>query len=162
VSEKSPPPRGILDTSTVILLEKLSDAKTLPAEPLITAVTLAELSVGPLVAKEESERVARQTQLQQAEADFEPLPFDADAARAFGSVAASLRRSGRKTAARTYDAMIAATAVANDLPIYTCNPADFNGIDGLEVIAVPVPDDPSTPSAPEQTAHDPENPQQPS
>jgi tRNA(fMet)-specific endonuclease VapC len=165
VSEESPPPRGILDTSTVILLEKLSDAKTLPAEPLITAVTLAELSVGPLVAKEESERVARQTQLQQAEADFEPLPFDADAARAFGSVAASLRRSGRKTTARAYDAMIAATAVANDLPVYTCNPADFNGIDGLEVIAVPVPDDSSTPSAPEQTAHDPahdpENSEQP-
>jgi tRNA(fMet)-specific endonuclease VapC len=165
VSEESPPPRGILDTSTVILLEKLSDAKTLPAEPLITAVTLAELSVGPLVAKEESERVARQTQLQQAEADFEPLPFDADAARAFGSVAASLRRSGRKATARTYDAMIAATAVANDLPVYTCNPTDFNGIDGLEVIAVPVPGDPSTPSVPEQTAHDPahdpENSEQP-
>jgi predicted nucleic acid-binding protein len=143
VSDVSPHPRGILDTSTIILLEKLVDAKTLPAEPLITVVTLAELSVGPLVAKGESERVARQALLQQAEADFEPLPFDAEAARAFGSVAASLRRAGRKTAARTYDAMIAATAVANELPIYTCNAADFNGIDRLEVIAVPVPDDPS-------------------
>jgi hypothetical protein len=141
MSEESPPhPRGILDTSTVILLEKLADTKTLPAEPLITAVTLAELSVGPLVAKGESERVARQTQLQQAEADFKPLPFDADAARAFGGVAASLRRAGRKTAALTYDAMIAATAVANVLPIYTCNPTDFSGIDGLDVIAVPVPE----------------------
>jgi tRNA(fMet)-specific endonuclease VapC len=135
-------PRGILDTSTVILLEKLADAKALPAEPLITAVTLAELSVGPLVAKGESERVARQTQLQQAEADFEPLPFDASAARAFGGVAASLRRSGRKATARTYDAMIAATAVANDLPIYTCNPTDFSGIEGLEVVGIPVPTDP--------------------
>jgi tRNA(fMet)-specific endonuclease VapC len=128
-------------------------------------VTLAELSVGPLVAKRESERVARQTQLQQAEADFKPLPFDADAARAFGSVAASLRRASRKATARTYDAMIAATAVANDLPIYTCNPTDFNGIDGLEVVTVPVPGDPPAPSASEQaaheTAHDPENPQQP-
>lgn len=143
MSEESSRPRGILDTSTVILLEKLVDAKALPAEPLITAVTLAELSVGPLVAKAESERAARQTQLQQAEADFKPLPFDADAARAFGSVAASLRRAGRKTTARTYDAMIAATAVANDLPVYTCNPNDFNGIDGLEVVAVPVPGDPS-------------------
>jgi tRNA(fMet)-specific endonuclease VapC len=141
VSESSPHARGILDTSTVILLEKLADAKTLPAEPLITAVTLAELSVGPLVAKGESERVARQTRLQQAEADFKPLPFDADAARAFGSVAASLRRAGRKTTARTYDAMIAATAVASGLPIYTCNPADFSGIDGLDVVAVPVPGD---------------------
>lgn len=148
MSEEAPHPRGILDTSTVILLEKLVDAKTLPTEPLITAMTLAELSVGPLVAKEESQRIARQTQLQQAEADFKPLPFDADAARAFGGVAASLRRAGRKTTARTYDAMIAATAVANDLPVYTCNPTDFNGIDGLEVVAVPVPDDPSAPSAP--------------
>jgi tRNA(fMet)-specific endonuclease VapC len=154
VSDESPHQRGILDTSTVILLEKLADAKTLPAEPLITAVTLAELSVGPLVAKGESERVARQTQLQQAEADFKPLPFDADAARAFGSVAASLRRAGRKTTARTYDAMIAATAVVNDLPIYTCNPTDFNGIDGLDVVAVPVPDDPSASSAPEAALDD--------
>jgi tRNA(fMet)-specific endonuclease VapC len=162
VNDKSPHTRGILDTSTVIVLEKLAEAKRLPAEPLITAVTLAELSVGPLVAKGESERVARQTQLQQAEADFEPLPFNADAARAFGGVAASLRRAGRKTTARTYDAMIAATAVANDLPLYTCNPADFSGIEGLEVVAVPVPDYRPLPSAPEQaaheTAHDHENP----
>ncbi len=160
MSEEPLHSRGILDTSTVILLEKLTDAKTLPAEPLITSVTLAELSVGPLVAKEESERAARQTQLQQAETDFEPLPFDADAARAFGSVAASLRRAGRKTTARTYDAMIAATAVANALPVYTCNPTDFNGIDGLEVVPVPVPDTPSAPSATERTAHDSENPEQ--
>jgi tRNA(fMet)-specific endonuclease VapC len=105
-------------------------------------VTLAELSVGPLVATDESERVARQAQLQQAEADFKPLPFDADAARAFGGVAASLRRAGRKSTARAYDAMIAATAVANDLPVYTCNPSDFDRVDGLEVIAVPIPDAP--------------------
>jgi tRNA(fMet)-specific endonuclease VapC len=143
VSGKTLHPRGILDTSTVILLERLVDANTLPAEPLITAVTLAELSVGPLVAREESERVARQAQLQQAEADFEPLPFDADAARAFGGVAASLRRAGRKTTARAYDAMIAATAVANDLPLYTCNPTDFSSIEGLEVVAVPVPEEKS-------------------
>jgi tRNA(fMet)-specific endonuclease VapC len=145
VSEEPSPARGVLDTSTVILLSRLSDATALPSEPLITAVTLAELSVGPLVTDEESERVARQSQLQQAEADFEPLPFDASAARAFGRVAASLRRSGRKTTARTYDAMIAATALANDLPVYTCNPDDFSGIDGLDVVAVPVPDSSTTP-----------------
>jgi tRNA(fMet)-specific endonuclease VapC len=143
VSDELRHPRGILDTSTVILMEDLTDAKALPAEPLITAVTLAELSVGPLAAKKESELVARQARLQQAEADFEPLPFDASAARAFGHVAASLRSSGCKATARTYDAMIAATAVANDLPIYTCNPADFNGIDGLDVITIPVPEEPS-------------------
>jgi tRNA(fMet)-specific endonuclease VapC len=75
-----------------------------------------------------------------AEADFDPLPFDAAADRAFGLVASDLRHSGRKSAARTFDAMIAAVAVANGLPLYTCNPADFAGIDGLEVIAVPHPD----------------------
>ena len=131
--------RGVLDTSTVILLPSLADASALPAEPLITTVTLAELSVGPLVARDEHERAARQAHLQQAEADFDPLPFDAQAARAFGRVAASLRRAGRKTAARAYDAMIAATAVANDLPLYTCNPADFTGIDDLTVVVVPEP-----------------------
>lgn len=130
---------GILDASTVILLNRITDAESLPPQPLITAVTLAELAVGPLVAAAEDERAGRQAHLQQAEADFVPLPFDASAARAFGGVAASLRRSGRKTAARAYDAMIAATAIANDLPVYTCNPSDFSGIDGLEVVAVPVP-----------------------
>jgi Predicted nucleic acid-binding protein, contains PIN domain len=130
----------VLDTSTLILLQRLADAASLPEEPVITAVTLAELSVGPLVARDQGERAARQAHLQQAEADFDPLPFDADAARAFGQVAASLRRSGRKATARAYDAMIAATAVANDLPIYTCNPADFSGIDELDVIAIAIPE----------------------
>ena len=129
--------RGVLDTSTVIRLGRLSDAAVLPAEPLITAVTLAELSVGPLVARDEREREARQAHLQQAEADFDPLPFDGAAARVFGQVAASLRRAGRKPAARAYDAMIAATALANELPVYTLNPGDFEGSDDLEVFAVP-------------------------
>jgi tRNA(fMet)-specific endonuclease VapC len=128
--------RGVLDTSTVILLPQLDDDSALPDEPLITTVTLAELSVGPLVVEDEAERTARQVQLQQAEADFTPLPFDAAAARAFARVAASLRRSGRKPTARSYDAMIAATAVAHELPVYTANPADFHGIDDLEVVAV--------------------------
>lgn len=107
---------------------------------MITAVTLAELTVGPLVATMDEDRAARQAHLQQAEADFDPLPFDAAAARSFGQVAASLRRSGRKTSARAYDAMIAAICVAADLPIHTCNPADFEGITGLQVVAVPHPD----------------------
>jgi predicted nucleic acid-binding protein len=132
-------PRGILDTSTVILLPRIDDATLLPEEPLITAITLAELTVGPLVATSDEERSARQAHLQQAEADFDPLPFDANAARAFGQVAASLRRSGRKPTARAYDAMIAATAIANELPLYTCNPTDFANIAGLDVVAVHVP-----------------------
>lgn len=131
--------RGVLDTSTVILLPRIVDAQALPVEPMITTVTLAELSVGPLVAPNEQERAARQAHLQQAEADFVPLPFDAAAARAFGRVAASLRRSGRKPTARSYDAMIAATALANELPVYTANPSDFRDIDGLEVVMVDVP-----------------------
>ena len=131
--------RGILDTSTVIMLGRLDDPAVLPEEPLITAITLAELTVGPLVASSDQERAARQAHLQQAESDFDALPFDASAARAFGRVAASLRQAGRKTTARSYDAMIAATALAHALPVYTCNPDDFAGIDGLTVVAVPVP-----------------------
>lgn len=131
---------GLLDTNTLILLPRLEDASVLPEHPLISTITLAELSVGPLVTTNETERAARQAHLQQAESDFEPIPFDADAARAFGQVASSLRRSGRKTSARSYDAMIAAIAVANELPLYTCNPDDFADIDGLDVVRVPHPD----------------------
>ena len=131
---------GVLDTSTLILLGRITAIDALPDAAFITAVTLAELSVGPLVATTDEDRVARQAHLQAAEADFDPLPFDAAAARAFGGVAASLRRSGRKATARAYDAMIAATAVAAELPVYTCNPSDFIGIDVLEVVEVPHPD----------------------
>lgn len=133
------PSQGILDTSAVIAMRDITDPSALPSEPLITTVTLAELSAGPLVARDPRERAARQAHVQEAEADFEPLPFDRASARAFGQVAASLRRSGRKTAARAYDALIAATAVAHHLPLYTCNPSDFERIDGLEVVPVRVP-----------------------
>jgi len=133
--------RGILDTSTLILRGRLPEVGALPDEPLITTVTLAELSVGPLAATTDEERVVRQARLQQAEADFDPLPFDATAARSFGRVAASLRKIGRKPAARAYDAMIAAIAISNDLPIHTCNPRAFTGIEELVVVAVPHPDD---------------------
>jgi hypothetical protein len=140
MSTPAPPSRGVLDTSTVVLLERIDDPVSLPPEPLITAVTLAELSVGPLVATSPSEQATRQLRLQQAEADFDPLPFDAAAARAFGRVAASLHRAGRKTGARSYDAMIAAIALSNDLPLFTCNPDDFAHIDGLDLRSVPHPD----------------------
>jgi hypothetical protein len=131
---------GLLDTSTLILLPRLRDPSALPERPLISAITLAELSVGPLVAGTEAERASRLAPLQQAEADFDPLPFDADAARALVQVAASLRRSGRKANARAYDAMIAAVALANGLTLYTCNPDDFSSIEGLTVVAVSHPD----------------------
>lgn len=132
-------PAGVLDTSTVILLPRLDDADLLPDEPTITTITLAELSVGPLVTDDVTERAARQAHLQQAESDFDPLPFDAAAARAFGRVAADLRRAGRTTSARAYDALIAAVAVANGLPLYTVNPGDFEHITELDVVAVPHP-----------------------
>ena len=129
---------GILDTNAIILLEHL-DADDLPSEPVITAVTLAELSVGPLVATSSRERAARQARLQEVEAAFEPLPFDAVAARTFGGVAAALRRSGRKPPARAFDALIAATAMANGLPLYTCNLRDYAGIEGLDLVEIPHP-----------------------
>lgn len=130
--------RGVLDTSTLILLPRVRNESLLPVEPLITTVTLAELSVGPLVAKTDEERAVRQSHVQQAESDFDPLPFDVAAARAFGRVALALRTSGRSVRPRAYDVMIAATALANGLPLYTCNPKDFTGIVGLTVVPVPV------------------------
>lgn len=133
-------PQGLLDTNTVVLLPRLTDPDALPETPLISAISLAELAVGPLVARDEAERATRLAHVQQAEADFDPLPFDAAAARAFGRVAASLRNAGRKPSARAFEAMIAAVAIANGLPLYTCNPSDFAGIDDLELHAVPHPD----------------------
>jgi len=127
----------MLDTSTVILLGRVNDPADLPLESVVSAITLAELSVGPHVARTAKERVARQAHLQQAESDFETIAFDANAARAFGRVAASLRSTGRKPAARAYDALIAAAAIAEDIPLYTCNPDDFAGIDGLTLHHVP-------------------------
>lgn len=136
----APGSRGMLDTSTLILLGRISDPASLPAETVVSAITLAELSVGPHVARTSQERAARQAHLQQAESDFDVIPFGSDAARAFGRVAASLRAAGRKPAARAYDALIAAAALAENVPIYTCNPHDFAGIDRLEVRAVPHPE----------------------
>jgi predicted nucleic acid-binding protein len=123
----------MLDTSTVILLGEMSDPTELPDESVVSAITLAELSVGPHVAHDDRERSARQQHLQQAEADFDVVAFDGECARAFGGVAAALRRSGRKPAARAYDALIAASAIANAIPLYTCNPDEFTAIPRLEL-----------------------------
>lgn len=142
-------PRGVIDTNVVILLPQLTDSSLLPEEPTITTVTLGELSVGPLVAISSGERAARQAHLQQAESDFAPLAFDEAAARAFGRVAADLRASGRKSAARALDALIAATAIANGLALYTTNPADYEGISGVDLRTVPHPDAAVSESQPE-------------
>ncbi|MDP4804470.1 MAG: type II toxin-antitoxin system VapC family toxin [Candidatus Nanopelagicales bacterium] len=123
---------GILDTSVVIELPNLT-AADLPASPTISVITLAELSVGPEVSINAQERAMRQLVLQQTEATFDPLPFDAACARRFAIVAGCLRQSGRKTQARAFDALIAATALAHDLPLYTRNAQDFDGITGLDL-----------------------------
>lgn len=134
----APHPCGVLDTSAVIRLGEVAPQR-LPEESVITTITLAELTVGPLVANEEAVRAARQQHLQQAEADFgDPLPFDAAAARAFGPLAARLRDAGRKPAARAFDAMIAAVALSRGLPLYTFNAADFSAT-GVEVVDLGAP-----------------------
>lgn len=133
--------RGLLDTSTLLLLPRLGNARAvLPDQLLISTITMAELAVGPLVASDTAERASRLAEVQQAEADFEPIPFDVAAARAFGLVAADIRAGGRTARARSFDALIAAVALANELVLYTCNPDDFAGIRGLEVVAIPHPD----------------------
>ena len=128
--------RGLHDTSIVVSLGGLTNVDALPTRCFGSAITLAELSVGPLVAKTDRERIARQSVLQQVEADFHAIPFDDRSARAFGRVAAELRASGRKTGARADDALIAATAVANELPVFTLTVDDFSGIASLTVVAV--------------------------
>ncbi len=131
-------PRGLLDTNVLILLGRLQP-DDLPSQPMISTVTLAELAVGPLATDDPVEAARRVEHLRFAEQSFDPLPFDVAAARSFGTVAAALRRRERKASARTFDAMIAAVALANRLDLYTANPDDFAGIDGLVVHALTIP-----------------------
>ena len=130
---------GLLDTSVVIALAGGLDPELLPDESFISTITLAELSVGPLVANTLEGRMARQIVLQQAEADFTALPFSSEAARRYGQIAAALRVSGRTVRARAFDTLIAAIASAHDLPVYTANPTDFELIPDVVVVAVPWP-----------------------
>jgi predicted nucleic acid-binding protein len=129
--------RGLIDTSVLIDLERLDPAE-LPAELAISTVTLAELAAGPHATRDATERGRRQDRLQRAEATFDPLPMDAAAARAFGRIYAALAADGRKArGGRALDLLIAATAMAAELPLYTLNPDDFRGLDDLlEVRAI--------------------------
>lgn len=127
--------RGLIDTNVVIRLAHL-DPESLPAVSAISTITLAELSVGPLLTTDPHERALRQLHVQQAEADFEPLPFDAAVARVHSGVAVDLHRAGRKRTARAFDSLIAATAISHNLPLYTANPDDFAEIHGLDVRTV--------------------------
>lgn len=130
-------PRGLLDTSVIIDLERL-DPTYLPIESAVSAISMAELAAGPHATRDPDERARRQDRLQRAEAVFDPLPFDAEASRAYGRVYATVVAAGRKArGARAVDLMIAATACSVGLPLYTRNPGDFRALNGLvEVIAV--------------------------
>lgn len=127
---------GLLDTNILVLRRRLNHAE-LPAVMSISAITLAELSAGPHHTDDPEERSRRMDVLQRAEAEFDPLPFDAEAARAFGRVIAAVLAAGRKPRGRMADLLIASIAVANQLPIYTTNPADFSGLEKLLTV-IPV------------------------
>jgi predicted nucleic acid-binding protein len=128
--------RGILDTSVVIDLGTI-DVSQLPAEVAVTALTMAELAAGPHAATDPLERGRRQDRLQRTEAAFSPLPFDAEAARAYGRIYAAVAAAGRKArGTRALDLMIAAIACSVGLPLYTRNPDDFAALDGLVDVIV--------------------------
>jgi predicted nucleic acid-binding protein len=127
---------GLLDTSVVIDLGQIGPDR-LPDRISISAVTMAELAAGPHATDDPAERARRQDRLQRAESTFDPLPFDADAARAYGRIYASVITAGRKARGRrAVDLLIAATALSHNLPLYTRNPDDFVQLDGLRVIAI--------------------------
>jgi predicted nucleic acid-binding protein len=127
--------RGLIDTSVVIDLDHVAP-DDLPQEVAVAAVTLAELAAGPHAAEDGIERGRRQERLQRAEATFDAIPFDADAARAYGRLYAEVAAAGRKARGRrAVDLLIAATALAANLPLYTRNPSDFEGLEALVDVA---------------------------
>lgn len=129
--------RGLIDTSVVIDLEQI-DAAALPEELAVSAMTMAELAAGPHATADPAERARRQDRLQRGEATFEPLPVDSETARAYGRVYAAVTATGRKARGRrAIDLLIAATALATGLPLYTRNPDDFAGLSGMiEIVSV--------------------------
>jgi predicted nucleic acid-binding protein len=130
-------PAGLLDTSVVIDWDDPNVASALPEEVAVSAITLAELAAGPHLATSNSEGARRQARLQQLEATFEPLSFDATAARSYGQIVAAVVEAGRSHRRRVADLLIAATAHANGLALYTRNPDDFAGLgDLVDVVAI--------------------------
>ena len=131
--------RGLGDTNILIYLERLP-VDQLPTELLISAVSLAELSAGVHSAVDGAERARRVLRVQRVEATFSPLPFDVEAARQYGVIAAEVITLGRKPRARVADLMIASIAAASRLPLFTTNPSDFRGAESVvTVVPVPVP-----------------------
>ncbi len=137
MAEETRRQRGLLDTSVVIDLE-IIEARQLAVEVAVSAITMAELAAGPHAATDADERGRRQDRLQRAEAAFDPLPFDGEAARAYGRLYAAVAASGRKArGARAVDLLIAATAWAAELPLYTRNGDDFRAVDHLvDIVAL--------------------------
>ena len=135
--ESSRHERGVLDMSVIIDLDSI-DPERLPVEIAVSAITMAELAAGPHATGDPAERARRQDRLQRAEAAFDPLPFDGNAARAYGRIFAAVTASGRKArGARSVDLLIAATALGGALPLYTRNGDDFRALDDLiEVVIV--------------------------
>ena len=130
------PTRGLLDTSVVIDHDVI-DSQLLPDESAISSVTLAELAAGPHATDDKDERARRQDRLQWATATWDPLPFDAEAARVYGRMFAASRAAGQSSRSRLADLLIASTAAANNLPVYTRNPDDFHALTGIvKVIAL--------------------------
>lgn len=123
--------RALLDTSVVIDLERI-DPADLPEEPLISAITMAELAAGPAATADPAERARRQDRLQRAEASFAALPFDDGAARAYGRIYAEVAAAGRKPRGpRALDLLIASIALDTGLPLYTRNPSDVEALSEL-------------------------------
>ncbi len=129
--------RGLIDTSVAIELPEESE---LPSEVAISAITLAELGAGPHATTDSAERAARQDRLQRIESTFEAIPFDSRSARAYGRVYSAIASLGRKARGRrAIDLLIASTAIAEDLLLYTRNPDDFAGLEELvDVVRVGV------------------------
>lgn len=127
----SRPDRGLLDTSVVIDLDHISPDQ-LPMEAAISVITMAELAAGPHATRDLAERARRQDRLQRVELTFDPLPFDGDCARAYGRVYAAVAERGRKArGARVVDLLIASTALASSLPLYTRNASDLHGLEAI-------------------------------
>ncbi|HET7385742.1 MAG TPA: type II toxin-antitoxin system VapC family toxin [Nocardioidaceae bacterium] len=128
---------GLLDTSVVIDWHDSIVVAALPDQMAISAITAAELAAGPHLAATADEAARRQLRLQEVESKFEPLRFDGTAVRSYGLVVAAVVREGRRPRSRFADLLIAATAHANGLDLYTRNRDDFEGLEDLvHVIAI--------------------------
>ncbi|WP_433199718.1 type II toxin-antitoxin system VapC family toxin [Nocardia sp. CA-107356] len=126
--------RGLVDTNVLILIDAV-DPDELPAEIFISSMTMAELTAGPHFTPDPGERARRIERVQNAEALFEPLPFDARAARRYGHVVAAVLAAGRNPKPRRIDLMIATVASVHRLPLFTVNPADFVGLEDLVTLS---------------------------